>query len=192
MFQMISDIKPIVIICETLENCLCIITNIMHMINNETFILQTQVQLHTQRMMALTFALIKQMLQFENRPKDACDLGSNLWIASLAVTCARNTNASLPQAPYESTARGIETHPRAMHLSSLAWCFLLSVASRTAPTIAPASAKVEGFSGETTVMSKATGLPRSQFCTSISAGRDCEWLKKSPAPASIWTEACAW
>ena len=56
-------------------------------------------------MMALTFALIKQMLKFENRSKDACDLGSDLWIASLAVTCTRNTNASLPQAPYESTAR---------------------------------------------------------------------------------------
>ena len=61
-------------------------------------------------MMALTFALIKQMLKFENRSKDACDLGSDLWIASLAVTCARNTNASLPQAPYESTARGVETY----------------------------------------------------------------------------------
>ena len=51
--------------------------------NNETFILQTQVQLYTQLMMALTFALIKQMLKFENRSKYACDLGSDLWISSL-------------------------------------------------------------------------------------------------------------
>eukprot|EP00731_Ephydatia_muelleri_P015804 Em0009g228a len=45
---------------------------------------------------------------------------------------------------------------------------------RTAPNVAPASAKVEGFSGETTEMSKATGVPRFQFCNRISAGRDCE------------------
>eukprot|EP00731_Ephydatia_muelleri_P024584 Em0016g855a len=91
----------------------------------------------------------------------------------------------------ESTARGVETHPRAEHFSSLAWCFLLSVASRTAPNVAPASAKVEGFSGETTEMSRATGLPRFQFCNRISAGLDCEWSGKSPAPTSTWTEACA-
>ena len=67
--------------------------------------------------------------------------------AKQAVTCARNTNASLPQAPYESTARRVRpTGPSAVHLSSLAWCFLLrSVVSRTAPTISPASAKVKGF-----------------------------------------------
>ena len=69
-----------------------------------------------------------------------------------------------------------------------AWCFLLSVASRTASKVAPASAKVEWFSGETTEMSRATGLPRFQFCNRISAGRDCEWSGKSPAPTSIWTE----
>ena len=71
---------------------------------------------------------------------------------------------------------GIETHPRAEHFSSLYWCFLLSVSSRTAPIVAPASAKVEGFSDETTKMSRATGLPRFQFCNRISAGHDCEWL----------------
>ena len=60
-----------------------------------------------------------------------------------------------------------------------------------ASKVAPASAKVEWFSGETTEMSRATGLPRFQFCNRISAGRDCEWSGKSPAPTSIWTEACA-
>ena len=68
--------------------------------------------------------------------------------------------------------------------------FLLSVASRTAPNVAPASAKVEGFSVETTEMFRATGLPSFQFCNRISAGRDCEWSGKSPAPTSTWTEAC--
>ena len=35
-------------------------------------------------------ALIKQILKFENSSKDACDFGSELCIASLAMTCARN------------------------------------------------------------------------------------------------------
>eukprot|EP00731_Ephydatia_muelleri_P011408 Em0006g302a len=71
--------------------------------------------------MALAFALIKQMLKLENRSKEACDFGRDLWIASRAATCAKNNEASSPQAP---TARGVETHPRAEHFSSLAWCFL--------------------------------------------------------------------
>ena len=46
--------------------------------------------------MALAFTPIKQMLKLENRSKDACDFGSDLWIASLAVTCARKIKASFP------------------------------------------------------------------------------------------------
>ena len=103
---------------------------------------------NTLRRMVLAFALIKQMLSL----KMSVSLAE---IASLAMTCARKFDASLPQ---KSTARGVETHPKAKHFSSLAWCFLLSVASRTAPTVAPASVKVEGFSGETTEMSRAMGL----------------------------------
>ena len=60
---------------------------------------KTQVQLFTLRRMALALALIKQMLKFENSSKDACDFGSELCIASLAMTCARKFDASLPQAP---------------------------------------------------------------------------------------------
>ena len=40
-------------------------------------------------------------------------------------------------------------------------------------TIAPVSHKVEGCSGETIEMSKATHLPRFQ-CACLSTGRDCE------------------
>ena len=53
----------------------------------------------TLRRMALAFALIKQMLKLENRSKEACDFGRDLWIASRAATCAKNNVASLPQAP---------------------------------------------------------------------------------------------
>ena len=45
--------------------------------------------------MALAFALIKQMLKLENRSKEACDFGRDLWIASRAATCAKNNVASV-------------------------------------------------------------------------------------------------
>ena len=40
-----------------------------------------QVRFYTLRRMALAFALIKQMLKLENRSKEACDFGRDLWIA---------------------------------------------------------------------------------------------------------------
>ncbi|KAL5515903.1 hypothetical protein EMCRGX_G001148 [Ephydatia muelleri] len=65
----------------------------------------------------------------------------------------RNEDATLPRtlSGTKAVARGMtknwwqavrdpSTHPRAEHFSSLAWCFLLSVVSRTAPNVAPASA----------------------------------------------------
>ena len=55
--------------------------------------------LYTLRRMDLAFAPIKQMLKLENRSKEACDFGRDLWIASRAATCAKNNEASLPQAP---------------------------------------------------------------------------------------------
>ena len=51
--------------------------------------------------MALAFTLIKQMLKLENRSKDACNLGSDLGIASLALSCGRKIKASLPQPTLE-------------------------------------------------------------------------------------------
>ena len=39
-----------------------------------------QVRFYTLRRMALAFALIKQMLKLENRSKEACDFGRDLWI----------------------------------------------------------------------------------------------------------------
>ena len=58
---------------------------------------KTQYQLFTLRRMALALALIKQMLKFENSSKDASDFGSELFIASIAMTCARKFDASLPR-----------------------------------------------------------------------------------------------
>ena len=90
---------------------------------------------------------------------------------TLAGTCGLQAKQQLACNCAKFSEEGlIKTHPKAEHFSSLAWCFLLSVASRTAPNVAPASAKVEGISGERTEMSRGTGLPRFQFCNRISSG----------------------
>ena len=60
----------------------------MHIISNTSSV-------YTLRRMALmAFTFIKQIRKLERLLR----LGSNLWIASLAVTCARKIEASLPQA----------------------------------------------------------------------------------------------
>ena len=138
--------------------------------------------------MALAFALIKQMLKLENRSKEACDFGRDLRMLDEQQLVQKTTKPLYPKPHRNQLLEGLRPTE---HFSSLAWCFLLSVASRTAPNVALDSAKVEGLSGETTEMSRATGLPRFQFCNRIPAGRDCEWSGKSPAPTSTWTEACA-
>eukprot|EP00731_Ephydatia_muelleri_P010220 Em0005g806a len=45
--------------------------------------------------MALAFALIKQMLKLENRSKEACDFGRDLWIESRAATFVPSENLGL-------------------------------------------------------------------------------------------------
>ena len=71
--------------------------------------------------------------------------------------------ASLPQAPYDSATRGIHVHPNSEHLASLAECFLSSAATAADPAVRPASEIKVGLSGDTTVRSKAAGLPQSQL-----------------------------
>ena len=71
--------------------------------------------------------------------------------------------ASLPQAPYDSATRGIHVHPSSEHLASLAECFLSLAATAADPVVRPASEIRVGLSGDTTVRSKAAGLPQSQL-----------------------------
>ena len=52
--------------------------------------------------MALAFALIKQMLKLENRSKEVCDFGRDLWIASRAATCAKNAKKPLYPKPHRN------------------------------------------------------------------------------------------
>ena len=68
--------------------------------------------------------------------------------------------ASVPQHPYDSTARGMHTHPSSAHLESLALCFLVSATRAEDPDLTPASVKVVGISGEVIVRSKVAGFAK--------------------------------
>ena len=92
--------------------------------------------------------------------------------------------ASQPQAPYDSATRGIHIHPNSEHLASLAECFLSSAATAADPVVRPASEIKVGLSGDTTVRSKAAGLPQSELEARMSAGRVFRSSCPSPLPAS--------
>ena len=120
--------------------------------------------------MALAFALIKQMLKLENRSKETCDFGRDLWIAA---TCAKNNDPKPHRNPLLEGLRPTLELNTWHHWPGVS-CSPLPQGLHQSPNVAPASAKVEGFSGETTEMFRATGLPRFQFCNRISAGRESE------------------
>ena len=106
-------------------------------------------------------------------------------MARYDASCEKACTASLPQAPYDSVTRGIHVHPNSEHLASLAECFLSSAATAADPAVLrPASEIKVGLSGDTTVRSKAAGLPQSQLEARMSAGRVFRSSCPSPLPAS--------
>ena len=79
-------------------------------------------------------------------------------MARRAARREKDCCASVPQHPYDSTAREMHTHPSSAHFESLALCFLASANRAEDPHRTLASVKVIGLSGEVTVRSKAAGL----------------------------------
>ena len=79
--------------------------------------------------------------------------------------------ASLLQAQYDSTTRGMHVHPTSKHFTWLADCFLSQWPLPLLLT--PTSEEREGLSGDVTVRSKVAGLPESQLQARMSAGGVC-------------------
>eukprot|EP00731_Ephydatia_muelleri_P011403 Em0006g297a len=69
-----------------------------------------------------------------------------------------------------STANGTQVHPSSKHLGSLATCLRDSAATAAAPAVEQDSSRMEGLSGDVTVISKAAGKPFSHLVTRTSAG----------------------
>ena len=89
----------------------------------------------------------------------ACDLLHPIWMARRASRREKDCCASVPQHPYDSTARGMHTHPSSAHFESLALCFLASATRAEDPPLTPASVKVVGLSGEEVKSSRFAKVP---------------------------------
>ena len=100
--------------------------------------------------MALAFALIKHMLKLENRLKEACDFGRDLWIASRAASCAKKMKPLYPKPHRNQLPEGLRPtlELKTFHRWPGVSCSPLPQGLHQ-PLHAPASAEVEGFSGET-------------------------------------------
>ena len=71
----------------------------LYIIRSIIHIKHRQVRFYTLRRIALAFALSKHMLKLENKSKDACDFGRELWIASRAATCAKKLRSLFTPSP---------------------------------------------------------------------------------------------
>ena len=107
---------------------------------------------------ALVLALTSKRLSLWYKMVVPCDLLHLIWMVRRAARREKDCCASVPQHPYDSTARGMHTH--SAHLESLALCFLASATRAEDPHLTLASVKVVGLSGEVIARSKAAGLPR--------------------------------
>ena len=95
--------------------------------------------------------------------------------------------ASFPQAPYDSPTRCIQHHPKALHLGSFSVCLRSSVDNAAARADNPATDTILGFSGDVTEISKASGLPRAQLDSKMSAGHEWSWSEVRLQPISAIT-----
>ena len=69
-------------VSEFLFGCFMQINTVsIYFLQTNMHIKHRQVRFYTLQIMALAVALIKQMLKLENRSKEACDFGRDLWIA---------------------------------------------------------------------------------------------------------------
>ena len=99
-------------------------------------------------------------------------------VKKLAPLRCPKLHMTRPQGEYKSTPT------RNTCRASLAECFLSSAATAADPAVRPASEIKVGLSGDTTVRSKAAGLPQSQLEARMSAGRVFRSSCPSPLPAS--------
>ena len=105
--------------------------------------------------MALAFVLTSTMLSLPYRSPNTWDLLQFVSMASSMAMQEKALHASSPQAPYVSTASGMQCQPSSGHFVSFCSCFLDSAAFAATPAETPASETILGLSGVVTVMSKA-------------------------------------
>ena len=82
---------------------------------------------HLERM-ATALALTKQRFSLPYSSARTTALALLELVARREARSAKDSIASVPQAPYASTTMGTQTHPSSLHLASFSSCFLSSVA----------------------------------------------------------------
>ena len=123
----------------------------------------------------VAFALTKCRLSLLYSSDSTADFVLPYVMARREASILNESMASFPQAPYDSATRGIQHHPKALHLGSFSVCLRSSVDNAAAPADNPATDIILGFSGDVTEISKAAGLPRAQLGSKMSAGREWSW-----------------
>ena len=114
--------------------------------------------------MAVAFALTKSRLSLLYSSDSTADFILPDVMARWETSILNKSMASFPQAPYNSATRGIQHHPKALHLGSFSVCLCSSVDNAAAPADNPATDTILGISGDFTEISKAAGLPRVAKC----------------------------
>ena len=96
------------------------------------------------------------------------------WTERREASFLNVLEASWPQAPKDSTTRGMQNSSSQIPKFS---CILrCSVANAAEPAVCPTSETMSGFSRDDTERSNAAGLPlKPQLLTRMSAGLDCFW-----------------
>ena len=133
---------------------------------------------------ALAFARTSVRFSRPYRLEITCDFGELLLVARCDASLENTLMASLPHAPYDSTIKGMHTHPSSKHFAPFSACFLCSATTAADPAVRPASWIREEFSGEVTERSRAAGLLQTQLETRMSAGRVFLCSLPRPLPAS--------
>ena len=85
------------------------------------------------RRRAWALAGTRVILRWPYRLETTLDLGVLVLVARCDASHEKASTASLPQAPYDSTTRGMHVHPSSEHFTWLAEFFLSSVATAAAP-----------------------------------------------------------
>ena len=103
--------------------------------------------------MALALAWTKMIPSLPYKVDRIIDFDLFVMMAVREAIKEKVSQASVPHAPYASTAKGVQRHPSSEHLESYLECLRASAALAAVPAETPASKIIEGLSGEVTVIS---------------------------------------
>ena len=98
------------------------------------------------------------------------------WTERREASFLNVLEASWPQAPNDSTTRGMQHQPSSSQIPEFSCILRCCVANAAEPAVCPTSETMSGFSRDDTERSNAAGLPlKPQLLSRMSTGLDCFW-----------------